>query len=98
MDANLNDDYDPRNAIRWMARQRIIDHLTTAIADQNGWDHPDDVEGGREQAEQVLDLLTEDVVIFTSERWDESCHRCEQRIGDHTVDGRCPTHSEENRG
>ena len=40
--------------------------------------------------EDVLDTLVGMAMLVLPDRWDENCHRCEGRIGDHTVDGRCP--------
>lgn len=41
-------------------------------------------------AGDIVDTLVGMVVLFPSDRWDEDCHKCERRIGDHTIDGRCP--------
>jgi hypothetical protein len=41
--------------------------------------------------EDVIDALVGMAILVLPDRWDEECHRCERRIGDHTVDGRCPT-------
>lgn len=78
------------NAQRYMARGRIVDSLTQTIAQDSGWEEPDDVAMAAETAELVVDALIEDLVIWPSERWDEQCHDCEKRIGDHLIDGRCP--------
>jgi hypothetical protein len=82
--------YDATNAQRYMARGRIVESLTQTIAHENGWDDPVDAAQAFNIAETFVDALIEDLVIWPSERWDEQCHDCEHRIGDHTVDGRCP--------
>lgn len=42
-------------------------------------------------AEYAIEFLTGLGIIMPAERWDEQCHACEARIGDHLVSGRCPT-------
>lgn len=83
--------YNESAARNFMARGRIVEGLTQAIADDFGWEDPDDVDQARSTAETVVDALIEGLVIWPSERWDEDCHDCEQRVGDHPFDGRCPT-------
>lgn len=41
-------------------------------------------------AEVSLDALSGMSTFFPSGRWEELCHRCDVRVGDHRVDGRCP--------
>ena len=41
-------------------------------------------------AEVSLDALSGAAAFFPSGRWEELCHRCDLRVGDHRVDGRCP--------
>ena len=79
------------SALRYMARGAIVERLAIFLADEHGAECADDLEVAREQAEEAVDVLIEDGAIFASERWDEDCHRCERRIGDHFVDGRCPS-------
>lgn len=40
--------------------------------------------------ESVLDALVDMSLLLLPDRWDEECHACERRVGDHTVEGRCP--------
>lgn len=61
--------------------------LLDAVAEECGWTEPEQLSA----VEDVLDALVGMVVLLLPDRWDEDCHRCERRIGDHTVDGRCPT-------
>ncbi len=49
---------------------------------------------GQDLAEHIVDELVNSAAVMPTERWDEECHRCDQRIGDHTVDGRCPASGE----
>lgn len=44
-----------------------------------------------DQAAAVVDALIDAAFLWTAERFDEECHRCEWRIRDHSVGGRCPT-------
>jgi hypothetical protein len=49
-----------------------------------------DIEDIYEQAVCAVDALVASQHVFPSDRWDEECHKCEQPIRDHRVDGRCP--------
>lgn len=40
--------------------------------------------------EAVVDALVDLSVLVLPDRWDEECHACERRVGDHLLDGRCP--------
>lgn len=64
-------------------RERALEAVTEALMDGN-W-----LTGGSDP-EEVVEALVAAAVLFPEERWDEDCHACERRIGDHTVDGRCP--------
>jgi hypothetical protein len=48
------------------------------------------IDEARSVVEATLEALVGMAVLFPPTRWDEECHRCERRIGDHTLDGRCP--------
>jgi hypothetical protein len=61
--------------------------LLDAVAEECRWSEPEQLAA----VEDVLDALVGMAVLVPSDRWDDDCHRCERRIGDHTVDGRCPT-------
>jgi hypothetical protein len=60
--------------------------LLDSVAEECGWNETAELV----VAEDVLDALVGMAVLLLPDRWDEDCHRCERRIGDHTVDGRCP--------
>jgi hypothetical protein len=51
--------------------------------------HLDDDES-RAVVDAALSALVGMAALIPNSRWDEQCHQCEVRIGDHTVDGRCP--------
>lgn len=40
--------------------------------------------------ETTLDVLIGSALLVPSSRWNDDCHRCELRLGDHLLDGRCP--------
>lgn len=58
-----------------------------AVAEECDWTEVDQLGA----VEDVIDALVGMAILVLPDRWDEECHRCERRIGDHTVDGRCPT-------
>lgn len=75
-----------------MAQHEIVERLADHLADEHGWTTcAEDREMATANAEEAIDFLIGDGVIYPEERWDEDCHACEQRIGDHLVDGRCPS-------
>jgi hypothetical protein len=49
-----------------------------------------DIDQTRSVVEAALDALIGMAVLMPPPRWEEDCHRCEERIGDHAIDGRCP--------
>lgn len=60
--------------------------LVDAVTEECGWSGAEQVSA----AEDILDALVGMTVLVLPDRWDEECHRCERRTGDHTIDGRCP--------
>lgn len=84
---------EPRNG--WGSREHIEDVVARAlceIEETTGFLGTDD------QAEQVTQALIGDRIVFERDEWDNECHRCEARIGDHTIDGRCPDQVSTNGG
>jgi hypothetical protein len=71
-----------------MSRQMTVLRIANGLTSEHGDGWPDMT--ALDVATAVVDLLVDDATVMPSERWDEDCHRCEKRIGDHLVDGRCP--------
>ena len=74
----------------FMDRSSIVERVAYHLANEYGAETAEDADVARRYAEDAVDALIGDATLFPTERWDEDCHRCEQRIGDHLVDGRCP--------
>lgn len=72
------------------SREQITARLADYIAAELGWTEPEDRDNAAENATLAVDGLVDSADLFPSDRWDEDCHQCTRRIGDHTVDGRCP--------
>lgn len=67
--------------------------LAAAIVEECRHDVVIEDDAAEALVEAALDALVEMSLLVPSERWDEECHRCESRVGDHTLDGRCPVAS-----
>lgn len=70
----------------------LLELCTRALADEHGTenDEPDQLEYCRTDARIILDELVDSLALFTADRWDELCHSCEQRTGEHTLEGAHP--------
>lgn len=63
--------------------------LLADVTELIGIDYDKDTMGSG-VVESVVDALVDLSILVLPERFDEECHACERRVGDHAVDGRCP--------
>lgn len=68
--------------------QRIFDLCAAALLEDERVTIAEDL--ARRCAEVMIDELVDSAVLMPADRWDEDCHRCEQAIRLHLVDGSCP--------
>lgn len=72
------------------SREAMVQEVMTSLSEDIFGSGMADIESIYELAVCAVDAMIGASHAFPSERWDEICHRCEQPIRDHRVDGRCP--------